>query len=127
MSNAELPSPRVLLFHPNERTLNMAYKGSQLAGWQSLPYDDPRLAFEELDENINALVAGMPNLRSMGERAAVEPLFYKSTELDIPRAIVSSSRDANTFVRDGSLDIVIPTSSVRSGVTKWLLDLAANQ
>ncbi len=98
------------------------------SGMQALGFTRPRFTVAELKESwVDALVvlSIKPNTkprRNIGQ----EPMLVKTENIPVPRAIVSNVRGAELYVRENSLDAVIPfepPETLPERVVEWVTSL----
>jgi len=131
-SSNEVSASRVLIFSLSDRSIDFAVESAQEALWRPLPFDDPTIALEEFDENIGALITAIPVTGNNSKSRFVEvtSLINRSDELAVPRALYSANAGAFNYVRENSLDIVVPNNNgphIKRKLTSWLINLSATR
>ena len=125
--------PKVLIFDdfidPIYREL--AQEGAEAAEWEPHVFDDPDDAFSEFNVSFGALVTALGTSRGilniLRGNFPSRTLVASSDELHIPRAIMSGHPWAQDFVREDSLDILIPkgrAEEIPDAVSGWLRRIA---
>jgi hypothetical protein len=126
--------PRVLIFddsvHYNADPsvyLSLASDTAKSCGWQPMAYDDLGIAIDDFDESSRGLVTIL-SITGIHEGIA-QPLFERSTELKIPKALITATLLSDDLVRSGSLDANIkmkPRRDVPVRLRSWLMMISSS-
>jgi hypothetical protein len=115
--------PEVVIFnHADKITMMAAVEGAEFAGWLPRPFDEVSMALAVMEENVTGALITTLGYPRCADEIMPARLYNRSTELNIPIAILSSATHAERFKRKNAGDIIIPNDPRRipDEVAHWL-------
>lgn len=120
----EIPKKLFIFDSPTSPFVQQAFEGAQKEGWASAVFQNPHDLIGHFDDSVGAILATFEPRYEVFPPPPTMRILDLLNRWGTPRMLVSDHEEASKYLREGTLDSVVPMSDLTPEVISgWLTKL----